>query len=92
MGLPQDLHESIEGLNAYIQNARRQIENGVIVELGSLEETVEMLCSAVAKMEGTSAQLLKPQMADLISSLDGLAVSLQDFMTLKQQEQNQKDE
>lgn len=89
MGLPQDLHESIGGLNAYIQNARRQIDGGTVVELGALEETVDMLCASVQNMEGTAAQLLKPQMAELVSSLDEFAVSLQDFISLKQKEMDQ---
>ena len=86
MGLPQDLHRSIEDLTAYVQNAQRQVEDGSVVELGMLEETVETLCSAVQGLDGQAAQLVKPQMAELISSLDKLAVSLQDFIADKQKE------
>ncbi|MEM7650773.1 MAG: hypothetical protein AAF204_01665 [Pseudomonadota bacterium] len=86
MGLPQDLHQSIERLTAYVQNAERQVEKGAIVELGMLEETVDTLCNSVQSLEGPAAQLLKPQVAELVSSLDSLAVSLQDFIAQKQKE------
>ena len=86
MGLPQELHQSIEDLNAYVQNAQRQLQNGSVAELGLLEETVETLCTAVQSLEGPAAQLVKPQMAELISSLDQLAISLQDFIANKQKE------
>ena len=86
MGLPQDLSEAIEGLTAYIHNARRQVDTGSVADLSMLEETVNALCDAVQSVDGPAARLLQPQMAEMISALDALAVRLNEFIEDKQRE------
>ena len=85
MESPEKLNKTIEELTDYIRNAARQVDDGMIAELSMLEGTVQTLCESVQKMDGESAQLLKPQMAQLITSLDELAGRLKDFKASQEQ-------
>ena len=86
MSSAEDLQQSIQDLISHIHNANERIHEGTIVELARLGETADALCQAVGQLTSAEAQMVKPQMAELISSLDMLEQSLQIFKDEKQRE------
>lgn len=80
------LGQAIEELTTNIQNAAQRVDEGTVMQMESLAETVDALCTAVGQLGNDAAQVLKPQMVELITSLDDLGTRLQRFMDEKREE------
>ncbi len=76
-----DLQEQIENMILLVEGADRKVREGVIVDMNSLESDVAALCARVTQSDPVLARAVQPLMADLITRLDQLVVSLDDFKT-----------
>ena len=74
-----DLRAQLDNLTNLVIEAERKVHEGVIVNVGSLEADVATMCERITQGNPVEARELQPAMADLITHLDALAVTLDDF-------------
>lgn len=71
-------------LSAFIEEAQIKLGDGEIINLSHLDGEVETVCQQIVKLPSKQAQDVQPIMADMISKLETLGISLQEFQkTLK---------
>lgn len=66
-------------LSAFIEEAQVKLGDGEIVNLSHLDSEVETICQEIVKLPPKQAQDVQPVMADMISKLETLGISLQEF-------------
>lgn len=74
-----ELRTKMEKLNAYIIEAEASVLGGKMVDMGSLDKDIGILCNHVISLPPLEARDLQPLMADMIGNLERLGVSLKDF-------------
>ena len=83
-----DFEDRFAALNDLIQQAETALIQGKVVRFHDLESNMNDLCTAAENAAPEIAASLREPMAEMISRLDALALKLEEFKNLKQQEQN----
>ena len=71
----QRLQEIVDTIN----NAQSDINKGTVKDLTSMDQEVATICDHILKLSPEDASDIQPAMADMITKLEKLATSLQDF-------------
>jgi len=66
-------------LSAFIEDAQIKLGEGKVLNLSHLDSEVETVCQEIVKLPPKQAQDVQPVMADMISKLETLGISLQEF-------------
>jgi len=66
-------------LSSFIEEAQVKLSEGQIVNLSHLDGEVETICQEIIRLPTSDAQATQPVMADMISKLEALGISLQEF-------------
>ncbi|WP_042442678.1 hypothetical protein [Azospirillum sp. B510] len=72
-------------LGATLDDARRQAESGILIDLAGLEERVARLCLAAETLPRGEARTLLGPLGDLVAALAPLAAALTDQQTRREE-------
>ncbi|WP_199231699.1 hypothetical protein, partial [Azospirillum sp. TSO35-2] len=61
-----------------LDDARRQADEGALIDLAGLEDSVARLCAAAEALPSTEARSLIGRLGELVAALDPLAAALAD--------------
>ncbi|WP_372398718.1 hypothetical protein ABMY26_18900 [Azospirillum sp. HJ39] len=75
---PAPLAERAAALAATLDDARREAESGVLIDLAGLEDRVARLCAEAEGLPRGAARALLGPLGDLVAALDPLAAALTD--------------
>lgn len=75
----EQILKKLEEIVVTINSAHDEIAAGVVKDLSSMDQEVSKICAEIVKLSPEDAAQVQPVMADMISRLEGLAQSLQDF-------------
>lgn len=69
----------LDKMGGFIDKAHAALQKGKVVGLSHLDNEVAELCAQAIKLPPEQAKTVQPIMADVISKLETLALSLQSF-------------
>ena len=88
MSEKDDIQNRMLEISAFIDDANGHITKGEMVDLTGLDDEVASLCDRTVALPPQDAVTIQPLMAEMISKLEVLSQSLQDFQNkLKDQPQ-----
>lgn len=82
----EEFEARFEALGELLHTAENALSEGRIVQFLDLEEEMNNLCEAAEKAPPEIAAQLRTPMAQMISTLDGLATKLEDFKAQQERE------
>jgi len=75
----EQILKKMEEMVAAIDEAQHSVIAGIVKDLTSMDMEVARLCDAIIKLSPEEAAQVQPAMADMISRLETLEQSLQNF-------------
>lgn len=66
-------------LNLFIDKAQEKLHKGEIINLSHLDQEVGALCEQTLRLKPVDAVKAQPIMAEMISKLENLSISLKEF-------------
>ena len=79
MSKATEIINKLEALTLFIEEAQLKLQQGEVISLSHLDGEVAQLCNGALGLPPQEAVQVQPIMGDMISKLETLSLSLQDF-------------
>ncbi len=98
MSNSDSITNKLKEMSLFIDQAEAALKKGEVINLSHLDKEVEKLCEQALNLPPEDAKAIQPIMGEVISKLENLALSLQNFQSslkdraedLKKHEENKE--